>query len=361
MRRVAERPLRILAVSTPVSPLGGGADGGVALTVANLASDLQRRGHSLHVVAPAGSQLNGVPLLAVEGASQPTAVGESRHSPIHVQPDGVLERMWWRAADLQDAFDVLLNLAYDWLPFYLTPLLRTPVAHLVSMASLSDAMDRAICGTAMRFPGRVAVHTSAQAATFPCVSALRVVGGGIELARYHFSPAGDGTLAWVGRISPEKGLADALTAARMTRRPLRVMGYVQDATYWHQLREAFADVALEYLGFLGTDELQRTLGRCSALVMTPKWDEALGNVVMEALACGVPVVSYARGGPAELVHDGIAGLLVPPDDVQALAAAITTAERLDRAACRQAAEARFSLEAFGGRIEAWLREVAFGA
>jgi UDP-glucose:tetrahydrobiopterin glucosyltransferase len=90
------------------------------------------------------------------------------------------------------------------------------------------------------------------------------------------------------------------------------------------------------------------------LLNTPKWNEAFGNVVVEAMACGVPVVAYRRGGPGELVQSGLNGLLVPPDDLNALQAAVLAAERLDRQACRRWVEHHASREAFAGRVEAWL-------
>ena len=84
---------------------------------------------------------------------------------------------------------------------------------------------------------------------------------------------------------------------------------VEDAGYWAGLAERYASTLVSR-GFLPTEQLQDELGRCRALLMTPKWIEAYGNVVAEALACGVPVVTYRRGGPAELVEDGVSGFVV---------------------------------------------------
>ena len=95
--------------------------------------------------------------------------------------------------------------------------------------------------------------------------------------------------------------------------------------------------------------------------MTPRWAEAFGNVVIEALACGVPVIAYRRGGPGELVESGKTGWLVEPDSVPGLVEAIGKLSQIYRTVCRQQAEAMFSLAALGNRLENWLVRVSPGS
>jgi UDP-glucose:tetrahydrobiopterin glucosyltransferase len=133
-----------------------------------------------------------------------------------------------------------------------------------------------------------------------------------------------------------------------------VWGLVEDPAYAAAVAASVPAGTLDWRGFLPTAELQAQLGACLALLNTPKWNEAFGNVVVEAMACGVPVVAYRRGGPGELVQPGLNGLLVPPDDVPALAAAVAEAEGLDRRACRAWVERTCSRAAFAERIERWL-------
>jgi UDP-glucose:tetrahydrobiopterin glucosyltransferase len=92
--------------------------------------------------------------------------------------------------------------------------------------------------------------------------------------------------------------------------------------------------------------------------MTPRWVEAFGNVAIEALACGVPVIAYRHGGPAEIVQDGKNGFLVEPDSVAGLVDAIARLEKIDRHTCRQQAEAEYSLKALGDRFEQWFQDIA---
>lgn len=349
--------LRILLVSTPVGPIGSGEGGGVEQTVAVLAEGLAARGHDVAVVAPAGSTMPGVHVVEVPGVPQVPAQTVGRDAPASVPAGSVLAAMWDEVRRRQWATDVVVNLAYDWLPLYLSAFLSVPVAHLVSMPSLSEVMDEAVCSVVGMEPGSVAVHSRAQAETFPCATELRVVGNGIAVERYPFVARGSGDLGWVGRIAAEKGLTAAFAVAERTGRHLRVWGLVQDAGAWDAARAAHPAASASHEGFLPPAGLAAGLGRCDALLVTPSWVEAFGNVVVEALACGVPVVAYRRGGPGEIVDDGVTGFLVDPDDVEGLVRAVGEVGRLDRAACRADAEARWSREAVCERIEAWLLEL----
>ena len=353
-------PLRILIVSTPVGPLGSGIGGGVELTLHSLVLGLSGRGHHVQVVAPEGSLHVGAGVHQIPGALQVSSQNDGRGAPISMPPSPVLGAMWEWVRAHQEHFDVVLNLAYDWLPFHLAPYLDVPVAHLVSMASVNDAMDAAIVSTARRRPGSVAMHSVAQAETFPDVAGdLRVIGNGIAVERYDLRLHADEPrhLGWIGRISSEKGIDDVFAVSAITGLQIKVWGLMQDARCWQDAVRAHPTAQVGYQGFFPTDELQAAIGGCAAVLMTPKWVEAFGNVAIEAMACGVPVIAYERGGPAEVVLDGETGFLVEPDDVDGLVRAVDRLELIDRVACRRSVEERFSTEALAGRVEIWLGDV----
>ena len=349
---------KILVMSTPVGPLGSGLGGGVELTLVNLVQILNQRGHRLQVVAPQGSAIaTDVPLVGIDGNLQITAQTQGRATPAMLPSNAVLANMWDYARQVQADYDLILNLAYDWLPLYLTPFFSCPIAHFISMGSLSEAMDEIVARIVKKYPGTVGLYTVSQANTFPNPEQYRCLGSGIDLSLYEFCAEPENQLAWLGRIAPEKGLEDAIAAAQQTSIPLKIMGKLQDRPYWEQLNQKYPQAPIEYLGFLSTQKLQQKLGRCRALLMTPRWVEAFGNVAIEALACGVPVISYGRGGPAEIIQDGETGWLVEPDCVDGLIDAIARIEQLDRHLCRQQAEQLYSLEALGDRFEAWFAEI----
>ena len=113
--------LKILFLSTSVGALGSGQGGGVELTVQNLVRELLRRGHQLEVVAPQGSWLTDVPVTTIAGNLQVPVQTQNRDVPICLPDNSVLANMWEYARQVEHKYDLLVNFAFDWLPFYLTP------------------------------------------------------------------------------------------------------------------------------------------------------------------------------------------------------------------------------------------------
>ena len=352
--------MKLLVVAPALGPLGSGSAGGVELTLVNLVAGLLQRGHRITVLAAAGSQLDpacaGATLWSCAGSPQATAQHQGREAPIAMPADGLLHRFWRRVLSEGPAagFEAVLNLGYDWLPLWLTPTAPLPLFHLVSMGSLNEAMDGAIADLGRSHPRRLAFHTASQAADFALPEPPTLIGNGFDLDAYQFCAEPEPLLGWVGRVAPEKGLEDAAAAAAQLGLPLAVWGLVEDAAYAAAVEASVPPGTLQWRGFLPTAALQAQLGRCRALLNTPKWNEAYGNVLVEAMACGVPVVAYRRGGPSELVEPGVNGLLVEPDDVAALAAAVGQVATIDRRACRAWVASHASRAVLAERIEGWL-------
>lgn len=356
--------MRIVFVSTSVGPLGSGVGGGVELTLRTLAAGLRRLGHSVTVVAPRGSVLGlpagdaDVQVVQVDGALHVPSQTLDRAAELVVPVDSVLLNMWKTVTKLavDGNCDVVLNFAYDAYPFMHAHECAVPVAHLVSMGSLSDEMDRAVRCALQSRPQSVAMHSRAQAATFgdDVATAANIVASGVETSNYDFVATPGTDLAFVARISPEKGVADAFEVAALSGRRLRVFGVMEDAAAWQDAAARFPHARVEHVGFLATHDLAAQLGACAALIMVHRWVEAFGNVAIEALACGVPVITYDRGGPAEIVRDGVTGFVVPVDQPALVAAAVGRLQALDRRDCRTDAMERFSAAAFARRVENWL-------
>ncbi len=354
---------RILFITSPVGPLGSGEGGGVETNLMNLTPILAERGHTVAIVAPAGSVQPAptVKVYQVEGEPPLYATTARRDQPVLARTQGVLERMWELAMRVQDEYDAIIGINYDWLAYYLTPFFRTPVGHIISIASAIDEVDAIIRERFHEFPHRFAVNTCAQASTFPFIDPCRMMSlyGGVPLERYRFNPNPQHRLCWVARISPEKGLEDAFAVAERVNMPLDVCGKMQHPEYWEACVARYPNVQVTYHGFLSQDRLHEIVRNAKALLMTPHWVEAFGNTCIEALAAGTPVIAYDRGGPSELIEHGVSGFLVPYGDIDALADAVRRLDTLDRRAVRRCGEA-FSLERFADRYEAFVERVISG-
>jgi UDP-glucose:tetrahydrobiopterin glucosyltransferase len=356
--------MRIVFLSTSVGPLGSGIGGGVELTLRTLAHGLSQRGHHVTVVAPRGSVIDradadGPRLIEVDGELHVPSQTLARSAELVVPRNSVLVNMWQVVVQLvaSEHHDIVLNFAYDAHPFVHARECTVPTAHLVSMGSLSDEMDRAVLSAVRTSPRSVAMHSKAQADTFGAEisTATTIVSGGVNLDAYEFVAQPTDDLALVARISREKGIVDGFEVAERSGRRLRVFGVMEDEAAWDEAKAMHPRAQVEHVGFLSTNELQSALGRCAALIMVHRWVEAFGNVAVEALACGVPVITYDRGGPAEIVRDGVTGFVVPPDRPDEVAAAVAKIGSIDRGRCRAEALERFSAPAFAHRVEDWLR------
>jgi len=210
--------MKLLVVATPMGPLGSGRGGGVELTLSGLVAGLLGRGHRITVLAAAGSALDpacaAAELWTCGGAPQRSCQHEQRSAPITLPADSLLGHQWRRVLAEAPAagYTAVINLAYDWLPLWLTPTAPLPLFHLVSMGSVNQAIDQVIADVAAWDQRRLAFHTRAQARDFTLPHPPVVVGNGFDLQAYRFCSQPGDQLGWVGRIAPEKGLEDAAAA-----------------------------------------------------------------------------------------------------------------------------------------------------
>ena len=351
--------MKLLLVSTPIGTLGSGSGGGIEFTIANVAREMKRRGHQVTILAPDGSKLAGAEIITVPGEGQISVQTQWEDASILLPVNSVLANLWQKAREIQHNYDIVINYAYDWLPFYLTPFFKTIVVHHVSMSFVTHAIDRVLASIAEKYAERLKFGSFAQAKTFSFdTSYCSVIYHGLSIDQYHFSAIPKRCMLWLGRIAPEKALEDGVEVAQITGIPLKIFGKLEDREYWENIQRNFPDAPIEYGGFLHNKvDLQQVIGESIALLMTSRWVEAFGNVVIESLACGTPVITYNRGGPAEIITDGQTGFVVQPDSVQSLVEAVDRIDRIDRRLCRQVAEEKFSLEAMGDRLEQWLTSV----
>ncbi|WP_288258478.1 glycosyltransferase family 4 protein [uncultured Prochlorococcus sp.] len=353
--------MRIVLISTPIGFLGSGKGGGVELTLNSLVSGLISLGHTVDVVAPKNSKLDESNVKAklhfVEGEDQISWQHQNYNSPVSIPDNSLLAGMLEKGLDIAKRADVLLNMSYDWLPIWMTLNLEIPIAHIISMGSESSVINNLISKVYAKYPNNFAFHSKMQANDYPFIKKPTIIGNGFNLDNYIFQDSVKGPLAWVGRVAPEKGLEDAVYVANQLGEKLKVWGFIEDEMYASKIEKSFPQGVIDWMGFLSTDELQKELGKCRGLLNTPKWNEAYGNVIVEALACGVPVVAYKRGGPSEIIQHGLTGYLADPDDKKNMLSYVEIIAKIKRQKCREWVEKNASTDIFANKVVNWLNKV----
>ena len=166
---------------------------------------------------------------------------------------------------------------------------------------------------------------------------------GLPIDSYAHSPRPSGYLAFLGRISPEKRLDRAIAIAKRVGAPLKIAAKIDfvDIAYFRQEIEPLLDHPLvEYIGEIGDHEKSAFLGGADALLFPIDWPEPFGLVMIEAMACGTPVVAFDRGSVPELIEHGRTGFIV--QDVEGGVRAVAAARNLDRNNIRKTFESRFT-------------------
>jgi glycosyltransferase involved in cell wall biosynthesis len=334
------RPLTIGLLAPPWVPVPPPSYGGIEQVVATLAEGLAERGHEVVLVAAPGSQVEGVrvvtPLDALPGIIGDQAA-DWRHALAGVD-------------ELAHA-DVVIDHSGP-LGALLTADLGPPALHVVH-GPLDPVPAEIYAGIARRSTGLHMVAIShAQRSQAPDLPFAGVCHNGLDIAEAPFRATPDGYLAFLGRMSPEKGPADAIRIARAAGLPLLIGAKCREPAereYFerHVAPELGEDVV--WLGELDSAGKYELMAGARALVFPIAWPEPFGMVMIEAMACGTPVLATARGSVPEVVADGLTGFVrATPDE---LVDACGRLGEIDRHACRRWVGERFSADAMTARYE----------
>lgn len=339
------KALKILVTADPELPVPPRLYGGIERIVDLLVTGLVKRGHAVTLLAHPDSTA------ACERVPYPGAGSGSPISTIRNTVLVVSETMR-RRPDVVQSFGRLA---------YLAPILPTRTPKVMSY-------QREVTPRSVRWSERASRGTLFFTG---CSRRLirdvqndghwRVIHNAVSMRNYRFVPAvaADAPLVFLGRIEAIKGTHVAIDVARESGRDLVIAGNVDPRHreyYETQVAPHVDGRRVRYVGPVDDRAKDELLGRAAALLMPVLWDEPFGIVMAEALACGTPVIGLSRGAIPEVIDHGVTGFVC--DEPKAMVGSVAQIARLDRAACRDAAERRFSETALVDAYEALYRDVA---
>jgi glycosyltransferase involved in cell wall biosynthesis len=304
--------------------------GGTERIVAYLTEELLALGHDVTLFASGDSLTNArlVPICDEALRLNPRAVDEMAPQILMLE----------RVAQYADEFDII-HFHTDYLHFPIARRLGTP--HVTTLHGRLDFPELQPLYAEFSDIPVVSVSDS-QRAPLPCANWVGTVHHGLPATVCEQGDGSGGYLAFLGRISPEKGPDRAIEIARLVGMPLRIaakVGAADEAYFRSTIRPLLDDPLVEFVGEIGDSEKRAFLGNARALLFPINWAEPFGMVMIESMACGTPVVAFRAGAVPEVVDDGVTGFIV--DSVEEAALATASVAALSRDRCRQVFEERF--------------------
>jgi glycosyltransferase involved in cell wall biosynthesis len=338
--------MKIAQISPLIESVPPKAYGGTERVVYYLTEALVRMGHEVTLFASGDSRTSGRLVPIVDRALR-----------LHpAKPDPVIWHtlMVDRVCELSDSFDVC-HFHIDALHLPLMSRCATP--SLTTLHGRLDVPDLKPLHKRFKEHPLVSISDN-QRGPLAWANWLGTVHHGLPADLYSFHAQPQDYFAFVGRVSPEKRLDRAIEIAIACDTPLRVAAKVDahDRDYFERVIEPLLDHPLvTFVGEIGEEAKNDFIGNAKAFLMPVDWPEPFGLVVIEALACGTPVIAYALGAIPELVDDGVTGFLAR-DQQQAIAAA-RRIDEIDRGACRETFERRFTSDVMARNYVALYREL----
>src|SRR5215471_17263952 len=305
--------------------------GGTERVVSYLTEELVRQGHEVTLFASGDSVTKArlVPACRRSLRLDERCVDRTAHHLV------MLEHVFACAAD----FDIV-HFHVDYMHFPLNR--RDPITHVTTLHGRLDVPDLVPLYQEFREMPVISI-SNGQREPIPWANWQATVYHGLPADRYRFRSEPGRYLAFLGRISPEKRVDRAIEIAKQVGMPLKIAAKVDrvDKDYFDSvIAPLMRDSLVEFVGEIGDTEKDEFLGNAYALLFPIDWPEPFGLVMIEAMACGTPVVAYACGSVPEVMDDGVTGFVV--NTIEGAVEATRRVRDLSRAKCREVFEKRFT-------------------
>ena len=297
-------------------------------SVASLLTEgLVARGHDVTLFATADSQTSGrLHAVCPRGYEEDRTLIPKVWECLHIAE--LFER--------GDAYDIIHN-HFDYLPLTYSGLTATPI-----VTTIHGFSSPGILPVYIKYNPRVFYVSISDADRSPELDYIATIHHGIDIQRFDFEPAPDDYLLFFGRIHNDKGARQAIEIARACGQRLILAGIIQDQRYYDRyVAPHIDDQTVIYAGSLGPAARNHLLGKACALLHPIQFDEPFGLAVIESMACGTPVIAFARGSMPELIENEKTGFLV--HTVDEAVDAVAHIPEIDRADCRRHVERHFTV------------------
>lgn len=341
--------MKLAIVAPLVSVIREPQRGGSQAFVSDLARGLVERGHEVHLYAASGSEVDGVEIIDTGVDHRALAATLYRASDDGVAPDfreaeGAFAGVYTAIRGAR--YDLVHNHAFDAPAVRLATSLHSPVVHTLHLppdAAVADALRHAV----RRDPRPTLAGVSAcQARAWRRVVILdAILPPYVPTRLIRWSPAAGNRVLFAGRLSPEKGVAEAIEIAQAAGLGIDVYGDSYDDDYTREeINSRRTEPGVAVHPGIPRTALWEVMAHAAVVLCPARWEEPFGMVAAEAQACGTPVVAFRRGALGEVIVDGVTGFLVEPDDIKRAAEAVARTTELSRIECRQHAESHLDLQ-----------------
>lgn len=332
--------MRIAVIGTARHPIAEPYAGGQERFTADLVRGFRGRGHHVELWARAGTDVALADRLH-ELAETPALSTIASGDPNMPEPEFLRDQVAYLGVvrDLlgRNDIDAVVNQSLHQLPLAASSAMRTPMVTTLHTPPFPWMEIGAWLAGESAHLVAVSAALRRQWETLP---AVHVIHNGVDGDRFPAGPGGD-VLAWVGRLTPEKGADLAVHAAAVAGIPLRLAGPISDPVWFDHAIRPMLGRGAEYVGALTDTELAAFYGESVATLVTPRWEEPFCLVAAESQMTGTPVAGLRRGGLPEVVTPPGGTLVDPgPGEVDRLAAAIVTVTRADRGEVGRCARVR---------------------
>jgi glycosyltransferase involved in cell wall biosynthesis len=356
--------MRIAILGSVALPVPPPMQGGTEWIAYHQAEGLTNSGHSVILFAAKGSKAGKYKLVEVGGGD--TVVGstlavnkddEFIESSRKLRLENVyLSQVMQRLIELKDEYDIILNNMRGEAVFI--PLAKILNKKFVNVMHLPLFPQLASFFRENRT--EIITISNAQRKDFPDLNYLGTVSNCVDVNEFRFNATPEDYILMVGSISPHKNQEGAIRIAKKLGLNLVLAGKIGDKEYYKKIQKDMDGRQIEWVGELGFEAKHRLYQKAKAFIFPILWEEPFGLVMIEAMACGTPVVAFANGAIPEVVKDGLTGFVIPENDEYRMAEALKNIGKIKRENCRKYVEENFSVGKMVNGYETLLNQLSKG-